>query len=606
MAKTNLLAAFNTGGWMKMTDQVKNTIHYADDYSCAFKATDEGDYIRWSGNNALAGKKLELGWSSFSCGDGRGWINVRLYAEDGSYTNAVSHYSTDVATKYVIEAPAGLTELRIYVRHDWDSDGFPETEIAIQGMYLYDTATQSQTAINFHKTLNANLPGSVTPGTEHIYMTTDGSTVNMYISNKEGKIIPVGLAGGSGQGEEAAYYNAYTQAWIDERKEEIRALQMQGDCITLLILADIHVREAEDADAGRYNRARDFQMLTEQIATDYICCEGDLMSYCAAWDGSYEPRIEKLSRILRACRAPFFATRGNHDYNSDDYNPGGNPNILDYNDDTHTALCVTNREWHRSITARMPETVGMKVVVDAERPTYGYFYVDDFAQKHRMIYVNTFEVREDSLARPYENAQGKHDEHISGVQTAHQIRFLVDKAMDMAGREGWVVTFHSHMAPYTDAAEDDKSEFHGYGSDLAQLRHIVKCFQNGTALTDYAYSCLDVDSGNWGSIMISRDFSAQGPVQVAGWFCGHIHDDCYRKVEGLDILVSTCTCEEQRKTWTLDASPTKLPPVRDTLQNAMSVNAVIINKSLRRVNVVKLGSKRDNADKTSSDLTWTY
>lgn len=107
--------------------------------------------------------------------------------------------------------------------------------------------------------MKENLPSMVEPGTQHIYYTTDGSTVEQYISNKEGYLIPVGATSGV-SGSEGKYTNAYTQQHIDERKEEIVNLTKQGHCIVFAIATDIHVR-IEDGEAGRYNQVRDFIML---------------------------------------------------------------------------------------------------------------------------------------------------------------------------------------------------------------------------------------------------------------------------------------------------------------------------------------------------------
>lgn len=45
---------------------------------------------------------------------------------------------------------------------------------------------------------------------------------------------------------------------------------------------------------------------------------------------------------------------------------------------------------------------------------------------------------------------------------------------------------------------------------------------------------------------------------------------------------------------------------RNSTNLAMSVNIFIVNLDKRKINMIKLGSKRDNTVKTSSDLEFTY
>lgn len=331
------------------------------------------------------------------------------------------------------------------------------------------------------------------------------------------------------------------------------------------------------------------------------------MSYCQDWDEVYEPRIEKVKNIFNQLRCPWFATRGNHDYNSDDNNPGGsNPNIKEFDKITADTYLTTNDVWHRSITSQFPSRGTYEIVFDKERPTYGYFYVDDYSKKHRLIFTNSEETHETELGRPYLGNYEEPDCFISGAaETKHQITWLIDQAMDMTEKLDWVVSFYSHTVPYTDREEENCNEFHGYGWDSPELRKIVKAFQEGTNV-DMKYGCADVDNHTWVDLPIKKDFSNQGPIAVLGWFGGHCHDDCYRKVDGLNINISTCTCSSRRDRWSQDPDTPKLPPERNSSNYAMSVNIFVVNKDTRTVDMIKMGSKRDNTVKTSSDLTFTY
>lgn len=582
----------------------------SDGASCTFSVSDEGAYIYKNiATDAIKGHDLKLTITSFTVSDNLGWIQIRLYDAAASEYTSVDKYSADITFPYelTVSIPADCGRVRVVLRHQYDSDGIsPAAEFAISGVTLIDTYSESLTTINYHKILEENLPASVTPGSEHVYYTSDGTLAKMFITTKAGAIMQVGGTTSGEASVTAEYANTFTQAWIDERKQELIALTKLGHCIVFAVATDIHVR-IEDGDAGRYNQIRDFIMLSKQLPLDYVICEGDIMSYCQDWDETFEPRIEKTKEIFDLLRCPWWAVRGNHDYNSDDYNPNSaNANIKTFDATTADKYLITNEIWYRSMLAQMPQPCGVYVVFDDARRKYGYYYVDDYFNKHRMIFLNSEETHETSLGRPYITTGGVADCFVSGIETEHQLNWLINSAMNMTGKTDWTVTFHSHTVPYTDAAETDKSEFHGYGGDNPTLRQIVAAFQTGGSVSGLKYSALDVDTHEWKELTISKDFSAQGAIPVAGWFGGHCHDDCYRKVSGLNVCISTCTCPEYRTSWSADATPTKLPPERNTSTLAMSANVFIINTDTRAVNMLKFGSKRDNAVKTSSDLSFTY
>lgn len=612
MAKENLIPGFDK--WSKsensQTPDVSNTLVVSEDGTgCSFSATVESSYLYYNlATDKIKGHTIQISIASFTASDNLGWFQIRVYDAEASGYSTIDYYTkeTTFPLTFDLDVPPDCARLRLIFRHEWANNGIdPPALLSMQGIEAYDTYTESLTALNFHKVLAENLPASVAPGTQHVYFTTDGVSVKMYIATTEGGLVPVGAeaTGGSGQ-ESGAYYNAYTQLWIDERKQEILDLQKKGNCITFIVLTDIHVR-IEDGEAGRYNQVRDALMVTEQLPIDYICVTGDIMSYCQEWDGNVEPRIERVKNILSLAKVPWFAARGNHDYNSDDNNTGGNPNIKEFNKDTMDTYLITARDWHKSITSKLKLFPNLDIVFDEERPTFGYFYVDDYALRHRMVFANSEETHETALGRGYVGSSGEPDCFISGVETRHQVRFMVDKALDMRGKEDWVVSFYSHTVPYTDRDQEDFSEFHGYGGNNPELRAILKAFQEGTAITQ-RYGLVDVDTHEWITETITKDFSEQGPIKVLGWFGGHTHDDCYAKIDGLNICISTCTCGEQRTRWGYDPTPVKVGPERNSTNYAMSMNVFVVNTDTRTVNVVKLGSKRDNTVKTSSDYSFTY
>lgn len=606
--KKNLLPIIKN--WNK-EGNASNTIKYVDgdSYSCTWTASSENDYVYAKITSGVAGKKFILSCTEFNSSDSEGWINVRVYKDDGSYASIVDIQNASGSQEIELDVGTDITVLRIYFRHCWADSGIdPAATLTLTGVKMYeDVQPQSLTALNFHKVLKENLPAKVDAGTQHIYYVTDGTTVQEYIANKEGYLIPVGVGSSSDNSSNDNYTNVYTQQWIDERKDEIIALVNTGHCIVWATATDIHVR-IEDGDAGRYNQVRDFIMITNQLPIDYILCEGDIMSYCQEWDGVYEPRCDNVRKIFDQCRCPWYVTRGNHDYNDDDNTWQSNPNIQQFTKETADKYFISDRAWTRTIAAKMPFTMQHRVHFDEAHPQNGYFYVDDFEHKHRIVMCNSEETMETDTGHAYITEDGQIDAYISGVQSKAQIEWLINKAMDFSDkpdRADWVVSFHSHTVPYSDMNEEDKTEFHGYGWDNPEVRGLVVAFMNGVDI-NFKYSVIDVDKHEWTEYEKNCAFSNQGPIRVLGWFGGHCHDDCYRKVNGLNVDISTCTCASRREDWAKDPTPKKMAPERNSTNLAMSVNIFIVNLDKRKINMVKLGSKRDNNVKTSSDLEFTY
>lgn len=619
MASKNLFPTFDkwtimNGG--ETSDITDSLIISEDGYGCSFTVTHESSQLRLRIQNEaikeIAGHTLLLHVDNFTSTDNEPKIAIRIYTDiDNSIYTTTNLTYEDVLNMmpldYEFTIPADCQRLDIRFSHDYASQGIdPPATLTIEKASLIDTYAENLTALNFHKVLEENLPASVTPGTQHIYFTTDGSTIKQYISTNEGYLIPVGGVS-SGDNPQKKYYNTYTQQHIDERKQEIVNLTKQGHCITFAVATDIHTR-IEDGDEGRYNQVRDFIMLSEQLPLDYIFVEGDIMSYCQEWDGVFEPRCEKVRKIFDECRCPWFVARGNHDFNEDDNGFENNPNIKEFTAENCNNYFITDRDWHRTISSKMPVATNLEYHFDKLHPHNGYFYVDDYNNKHRIIFCNTEETMETDIGTPYINSEGEIDAFLSSIASVAQLEWLVDEALNMKDKTDWVVSFHSHKVPYSDVNETDKSEFHGYGwgsDSSSKIRELVSAFQSGNNI-NFVMSAIDVDAHTWVTFDRDIDFANQGAIKVLGWFGGHLHDDAYRKVDGINMHISTCTCPEQRDSWKEDPNPIKLPPERNSTNLAMSTNIFVVNLDTRTINVIKIGSKRNNEILNSSDLTFTY
>lgn len=591
MANINILPSLRAWKVKSSVDE-SSVIYGSDGYSVTWTATSESDYLYTSIiNDTLIGATLLFGYTSFTSDDNLQWMEFRSYNSSGNYIAIGSWKSTETLSETAITVPLDSVELRVCARHQHDPDGFFDaTMLRIEGIYLKVLINESYTTLNFHKVLKKHLPKSVTAGTEHVYYTTDGAKVEMFISNKEGYLIQVNPSISDSETEKV-YQNAYTQASIDERYEYIMSL-LTGDYIAFLIITDSHLKASDlSKDADRLNQLRDGIMVTEQLPIDYVSCLGDLIAHTETFVNN-EPRLSITSEIFKKYNAPVFSTRGNHDYNFDKAD-----GIT-----LTPEIAVTNKQWYNTILKKMSDEKGFKIVYPDGNPLSAYYYVDDKINKHRLIYINSYEVKTKADGAIYDIE----DFSISSLSSKQQLDWLLNDALQMPSSDGWIVSFYSHAVPYSDISTDDISEFHGYGYDNTALRTIIQAFNNGTSVENLQYDCVDLDTSLWISHTVTISFVEQGPIPIVGFFGGHIHDDCYRKVDGINYFVSNCTCASQRISWNNETSPTKFPPERNKTNLAMSMNLFIIKKATKTVNIIKLGSKRDNNIVTSSDYSFTY
>ena len=193
MANKNLFPTFdkwtivNGGGSTEVTDSLAVT---GDGYSCSFTVTHEDSYLRYriqdNDIKNLTGHTLLLHVDNFTSTDNQPKIAIRIYTDldNNVYSTTNLRYRdgdalVSMPLDYEIEIPADCQRLDIRFSHDYASQGIdPPATLVIENANLVDTYVENLTTLNFHKVLEENLPASVTPGTQHIYFTTDGSTIN--------------------------------------------------------------------------------------------------------------------------------------------------------------------------------------------------------------------------------------------------------------------------------------------------------------------------------------------------------------------------------------------------------------------------------------------
>lgn len=569
MAYTNLLPPFSSAEWVASGD---STMTRTSPTETTIILNNSSAYVRYRITTPpWPDVAYKIGFGEYTS-DKKSRIRLRSEAIGGAYEYflVVQNAGTTIVDQEDSGFfPSDLYEFTYYIQPD-SPVSYPVT-IVLKDPYIYDVTVVEGFAINFHKVTEANLPQSVTVGTEHIYfMLPDGSNfARMYVSKLNGGLIPVGTTGFD-------YINAYTQAHIDARLAEIRALQ-NSKHLSFIQITDIHIEDEIDSD--RFNQLKDAVMVTKQLPIDFIAVTGDLISNPddVGFDyGRSEKRLRMIFETLAQANCPVFYTRGNHDYNySEAYwdLPGSDHDII-----------TSNRDWYNWVGERMLDRE-RGLIYDSGYPMSAYFYVDDPVLKQRSIFLNDFEVLEDANDQPLVDGDGGQAFTVSGIYKANQVSWLLDKALNMTGKTDYTVAFFSHRIPYA-LLDGTDTEFHGYGSNNLPLRQIIQAFINGTSVSGLYYN-YEVGS-------ITKSFTAQGPIAVIGWFAGHIHDDCYIKLNDINLVVSVNTCASQRTEWDLDLSPVKLPPERNETDKAMSLNLFIVNRNTKVVDRIKLGVGEDH------------
>lgn len=166
--------------WSK-AGNVASTITLQNQNSAVWDATAEGDYIYLSVNSpsAFYEKTLKFSYDSFSSGDGLSWFVVRVYSDSSTY---VEYGTKNTATEkqLLITIPDNCYRVFIYLRHQYDADGFASTELAVSNFRVEEIVGFSNT-VKLHSkgtwgygaaTAAANVPSGSAEGDLLVLMMT--------------------------------------------------------------------------------------------------------------------------------------------------------------------------------------------------------------------------------------------------------------------------------------------------------------------------------------------------------------------------------------------------------------------------------------------------
>ncbi len=202
--------------------------------------------------------------------------------------------------------------------------------------------------------------------------------------------------------------------------------------------------------------------------------------------------MERAHNYFDPLRLPFYTTKGNHDCN-------GKCRTADRKPDN--SQIIPDREYYSiwsPLSRNNPLYNPEGIVINPNEPEGNYYYRDFEKHRIRMILLNDYHF--DSL-------------EMHGYR-GEQLKWLCEKALDLSAkpdRQEWgVVLFGHHLV--------------GKAERYAVIR-VLQAFQQG-------YDIVENDMG----VYMKGNFKQQGPMQLIGFFHGHVHADIYSNLPGFNII----------------------------------------------------------------------
>ena len=322
---------------------------------------------------------------------------------------------------------------------------------------------------------------------------------------------------------------------INQAIEKVFNLPFENDTFSFGVLTDTHYTNAKDIE----NCVKAVVEVVDKTPVDALMCLGDQVPGNLTKERTLS-QMRYITGIMAQTRKDFYAVKGNHDVN-------------DYQFDAET---MNPDEWlttEKEVIRNMILLTHSKNNINHCSTNKSFYYVDYEDKKVRCIFLNTSERVENQT--------------IWGVSTDEQKNWVKNVALNFSNksdRRDWKVIIYCHIIPVV-------GEFtHNYGYAVPGFHDMLVAFKNGSSSSSSGYEC---------------DFTSQGSMKLVGVFGGHVHDDCYGVVDGINYIVSNCTTPQRK----YDSSPQRSHyKLRD-----ISNNVFMCDFTENKIYKVKIGSGVD-------------
>lgn len=208
----------------------------------------------------------------------------------------------------------------------------------------------------------------------------------------------------------------------------------------------------------------------------------------------------------------------------------------------------------------------------AKKGMYGYYDVPD--ARLRAVFLNVY----DMSYRISDGAVIPGSRNLGGVLDGRQLQWVAEKALVLPPE--WGIVFFAHTTPLPAPFPGGNERIFG-GEALWEL--ICAC-KNGTAYSARARK--DVLSYD-----VQGDYTAQGPRDVIGFFCGHLHCDNAWSMNGIPIITCLAVASDNFETCPCGDGSLHLKTRGSGEESAFSV--FTIDRAARRIYCVRCGAGPD-------------
>lgn len=325
--------------------------------------------------------------------------------------------------------------------------------------------------------------------------------------------------------------------------------QIASSTFNFALITDNHY-QADTYAPGSISHYANIAALSRVAPIDVIVAGGDNINGDYARDRTLVETRQATSTLYyrSAFDSDVFFAFGNHDTGAFQ----GSSGI----DKTKPSECISIDEIKDFYCAKNP------LFDEVRNDDSLYFYKDYADKKVRLIVLNSFDLPEDV------NADGTYKFNFL-TQSAFrqdQLLWLATKALILPGA-GWQVMIYSH-APLSGSF----TTIEQYNTEA--LVNILNAFQAGTAVT--------VASQELFPVMLSADFSSQGPGTIIAFVSGHLHADGQMVYSGIN-------CIETQASLCAKTNPTR----QAGTQTEDAWDCFSVDTSKRQITVLRFGAGKD-------------